>query len=108
MSQTTLEKKRSPKAKFYGPMVDAALLAREGVSPRRAIILYFVGKGLNTNRDLAESLDASTALISSDVDALREMGLMQPAQPHQGPYPRPLKNTASGTRFVTKMLREKN
>ena len=105
MDETTLEQPMKTKRKRKGPMVDLGYLSDSGMLPRRALILYsYARKGVDTNKDLADELGASRALISHDLNWLRDEGYLHPQTPHQGPYTRPIKITAKGTRFLTKML----
>jgi hypothetical protein len=108
MSEKTLKQTaRKSAAPPTGPMVDLGYLHRTGMTVRRALVLFLIRYGVDTNTSLAERLAESPSLISHEIKFLREEGFLHPSLRHPGPFPRPEKITGKGTRFCTGMLRTK-
>ena len=92
-----------PKEKLPSTMVSLQKLVNADMSSRRALVLWLISTGVDSNRDIVRVLDTSTSLISQDLSWLRAMGYVQEGEPSQGPQVKTLKMTSKGTKFVNKM-----
>jgi Mn-dependent DtxR family transcriptional regulator len=82
------------------PMADLRMLHDSSMPVRRALVLWLVKHGVNTNKALVERLGLSTPLVSQDVARLRDDGYLQPSPGRGGPKEKPMRLTSKGSRYA--------